>query len=315
MIDGRRILELIAQYDVITIFRHEHPDCDALGSQFGLKTWIEDNFPHKSVYALGYETTDQAEFPKSDVICDEVIEKSLALVVDTANAARVDDERFEKAEYIVKIDHHPNREPFGNEMFVDDGAAAVCEILTYVLTQNEEYALSEKAAMYLYRGLLTDTLCFRTSNTTADTLYAASILAKENIAIPEINRELFDDDYETFRFCNFIRENVKLEGKTAYEVITLEDQKKWNISGSAARNYIDQLGHVKEFMIWALFTEKEEDGKVLYDGSLRSKYAPVNEAAMRYGGGGHKNAAGVKNLTDETLSTLIEELKAMEDSK
>ena len=43
------ILKLIEQYEVITIFRHIHPDCDALGSQFGLKQWISENYPDKKV--------------------------------------------------------------------------------------------------------------------------------------------------------------------------------------------------------------------------------------------------------------------------
>ena len=48
-----RILQLIEEYDTITIFRHQRPDCDASGSQFGLKQWINDNYPEKKVYALG----------------------------------------------------------------------------------------------------------------------------------------------------------------------------------------------------------------------------------------------------------------------
>ena len=36
-----RLLELIREYENVTIFRHINPDCDALGSQFGLKSWIK----------------------------------------------------------------------------------------------------------------------------------------------------------------------------------------------------------------------------------------------------------------------------------
>ena len=48
-----RLLQQIENAKIITIFRHTNPDCDALGSQFGLKKWIQDNYPDKQVYALG----------------------------------------------------------------------------------------------------------------------------------------------------------------------------------------------------------------------------------------------------------------------
>ena len=53
------LLDEIKYSDVITIFRHVRPDCDAVGSQFGLKSWLNDNFPEKKVYALGNEYCQQ----------------------------------------------------------------------------------------------------------------------------------------------------------------------------------------------------------------------------------------------------------------
>ena len=49
----KKVLKAIKKYDTIVILRHEVPDFDASGSQFGLKTWIEDNFKNKKVYAFG----------------------------------------------------------------------------------------------------------------------------------------------------------------------------------------------------------------------------------------------------------------------
>ena len=49
----KQVLKQIKKYDTIVVLRHEVPDFDASGSQFGLVTWIKDNFPNKKVYALG----------------------------------------------------------------------------------------------------------------------------------------------------------------------------------------------------------------------------------------------------------------------
>ena len=74
-----------------------------------------------------------------------------------------------------------------------------------------------------------------------------------------------------------------------------------------ARNFIDELGHVKEFQIWTIFTE---NNKHLFDGSLRSKKATINDIARNYQGGGHKNASGVKNLTMEDIDSILADFQS-----
>ena len=308
------LLDAIVQSDIITIFRHEHPDCDALGSQWGLYTWIRENFPEKEVYASGFETTNQCVFPQSHTIADEVIENSTAIILDTANIARIDDDRATKAKRIVKVDHHPNREPFGDPCIVIDKAAATCEILTdFFQAYSESYTLSLTAAKYLYRGLLTDTLCYRTNNTTAHTLEAGAYLISKGIDVASVNRELFDVPYPIFNFQNYLRSKVRFHRGLAYVIFRKEELRNLEITGSEARNYIDELGHVREFEIWAIFTESEENPGH-YNGSLRSKHVVINEIAQQFNGGGHPNACGVKNLTDTDLTAIINRLSRAIDA-
>jgi phosphoesterase RecJ-like protein len=95
-----------------------------------------------------------------------------------------------------------------------------------------------------------------------------------------------------------------MKGKMAYVIVSLEDQKTWQVSGPHSRDFVSEFGHVREFQAWAIFSEKEADGKHLYDGSLRSKTAALNDLAAEYHGGGHKNASGVKNLTRQDIEDL-----------
>ena len=302
------LLEAIVTSDIITIFRHEHPDCDALGAQWGLYSWIRDNFPEKSIYALGYESTNQCEFPDSHTISDEVIENSTAIILDTANIARIDDGRATKAKRIIKVDHHPNREPYGDPCIVMPFAAATCEILTdFFKTYEEDYFVSFDTALYLYRGILTDTLCYRTNNTLAHTLEAGAFLVGKGIAVADVNRDLFDVPYRVFTFQNALRSKVTFKDGIAYAIFTKEELSKWDMTGSEARNYIDELGHVREFEIWAIFTESDEHPG-LYHGSLRSKHVIINEIAQAFNGGGHPNASGVKNLTKEDIDAILSRL-------
>ena len=59
-----------------------------------------------------------------------------------------------------------------------------------------------------------------------------------------------------------------------------------------------------------MFTERIEDGVSYYDGSVRSKKIVINDIVQSYGGGGHKNAAGVKDLSEAQMHELIDRLFA-----
>ena len=317
MITRQEIVSLFEQYDVITIFRHTHPDCDAVGSQFGLKQWLKENYPWKQVYALGTEQCSQGIFPPNDEAPEELISQSLAVVLDSATAERTDDQRFLQAAYILRIDHHPVSDDFGNVMYIYTEAAATCELLTEIFAEQSEKQFSSVTAGYLYKGLLTDTLCFRTSNTTGKTLSAAAVLANKGIDIPGINRELFDQSLSSFQFASFVRSRLDIPYPGFGSVlITLEDQKNWNIDSSEAKTYIDEIGHISDLQAWVLFVERLQEQTIVYDGSLRSKSIPINGVASVYRGGGHKNAAGVKGLSKNEylriLKDIIQEMSSIE---
>ena len=74
----KKILNKIKKHDDIVIFRHIMPDFDALGSQFGLYTWLKDNFPNKSIHVVGdnHVTFTPRIYPETDKI-DESYFKDL----------------------------------------------------------------------------------------------------------------------------------------------------------------------------------------------------------------------------------------------
>ena len=58
----QKIREIIERNDSIVIYRHIHPDYDAIGSQLGLYFLIKDNYPEKKVYSYGLQTIDNEPF-------------------------------------------------------------------------------------------------------------------------------------------------------------------------------------------------------------------------------------------------------------
>lgn len=306
MMDFSGLKESIEAFDSIVIFRHINPDGDASGSQSALKTWLKDNYPEKDVYAAGSQVCTQGVWPANDEVSDEVIRKSLAVVLDTAAANRCDDSRFENAAKIIRIDHHPDRTPYGDLSFVNEKAAAACQILAEWFEQQGKH-MSSKCAEYLYKGILTDTLRFSTSNTTPETLKAAAWLTGFGIDIPAINRELFDLSMDEFRLTSAIRAKVNAESSGfAWLIMSEKEMESFGVNGSEARGHIDEIGHVRDFRIWAMFTENRKDGVLSYDASLRSKKTDISIIAQQFGGGGHKNASGVKGLSEADLYKIKE---------
>ena len=302
--------QLIEQSDIITIFRHEHPDCDAVGSQYGLKNWIKDNWPSKRVYALGNEYCTQGDcWPECDSCTEMEIRSSIAIVLDTANTERIDDDRYALAKQVIKIDHHPNHFPYGDIAYVYVNSASTCEILAEFFRQCADTLVTTKTAEYLFRGILTDTLSFRTTNTGMHTLESAGWLAQFGVRIPDLNRELFDQSMESFQFGNLLRSSIQIrDRRLAYRIVSIQEMKEWDMTVSETKNFIEEFGHVKEFEIYCIFCEKVVDNLTLYDGSLRSKHVVINDIAEEYHGGGHATACGVKNLTKHELNDRLDEL-------
>ena len=96
---------LIEQYDTIIIHRHKNPDGDALGSQVGLKHILKDNYPDKTILAVGDMTPRYAfiEDSQPDTVNDECYRGALAIILDTSAKALISDERYTTAAKTARI--------------------------------------------------------------------------------------------------------------------------------------------------------------------------------------------------------------------
>lgn len=306
-----RLLSLVKEYDIITIFRHQIADHDALGSQFALKTYLQAAYPEKKIYALGKSVGACAKlFPKIDSATEEEIKNSIAIVLDSATKDRIDDARFSIAKDIVKIDHHIVVDEYANHTLVDTSAAATCEILTYLFKEEGGYVSSE-CAKYLYYGLTADSLNFTTTNTTAKTLVAGSYLLEWGVNPSAVRAETSGMKRSEFEYLTKIRSSIQVVGKVAYAIMDKDVYSTYGLTYTQAKEKVFAMADVDEFHIWCLFTEDEVKEEKVYNGSLRSKLVPINEVANKYGGGGHKNACGVKLLTKEKIALLVQDLNAL----
>lgn len=295
----------------ICIFRHIRPDGDACFSQFALAQFIKDNFKDKKVEMCGLQEYDL--LPYSNMPDYKFIANSLVIVLDTATVNRVDGEDYRFGKYVFKIDHHPNKDAYADTNIVNEKSSSTCELLADIFYSKEfkGFRISHDTCKYLYSGILTDSNCFSTSNTTSNTLMLASKLVEDGkLDITALNNYLFDKELINFKAVSGLRNELKIKDGLGYVIASKELLKKLKMSSDDAKNAINEFGHIKKLKIWAVIAYNAKTG--YFDGSIRSnkKYV-INDICSKYNGGGHKNACGVKSLSVKQYKQLLKDLKEL----
>ncbi|CAM2786721.1 DHH family phosphoesterase [Erysipelothrix tonsillarum] len=295
-------IQYVESFDRICLFRHVQPDGDALGSQVGLAKWLKLNYPEKEIVMLGSDLHNFTIYEPMDQIDD--LGEFLAIVLDSANQERIDDQRYQEGKALIKIDHHPVVDEYGDLQIVDSKRGSVCEIVADLL-QDLGMLMNEDVANTLLSGILTDTQKFSIETTSSKTLRAAAWLMDEGANITKLNHAIFLRTRRNFEINREIQNHIEVKDFFAYVIIDQALLDQLEITESDAKMFTGSMAGVREFKIWGLFVQAE-DGS--FKASLRSQNNTINTIAQRYNGGGHRLACGIKGLTKETLETLITEL-------
>ena len=254
-----------------------------------LAAWYEFLFDPK-VPVLGNDITkDQLHAGYFDQ-CD------LVIIIDTNSYVQLPqfDEwlKQSKAKTLV-IDHHITNDALGDVELIDTTAAATGEIVLDLI-KYADWPLSAHTAEALFVALSTDTGWFRFGNADSRIFHCAAELIDAG-ARPNL---LYDKMYQNFspqRMKLMIRMLERLDlhfdGRVATQCIMRSDFDETGATGPDTENLIDECQRLTSVEVAALFVELA-DGQ--FRCSLRSKKdVDVRRIAQKYGGGGHKVAAGL----------------------
>ncbi|EMB66307.1 bifunctional oligoribonuclease/PAP phosphatase NrnA [Streptococcus mutans] len=302
----KTILAKIKAYDTIIIHRHMKPDPDALGSQVGLKEVITSNFPQKTVKVTGYNEPSLSWLAQMDDVSDKDYEGALVIVVDTANRPRIDDQRYLNGNFLIKIDHHPDEDHYGDLSYVDTKASSASEIITDFALKNQ-LKLSDQAARLLYAGILGDTGRFLYPATTSKTFIIASELLKYDFDFAALARQMDSFPYKIAKLQAYVFENLEIDKNGAARIILSQKiLKKFNLTDAETSAIVSSPGKIDTVQVWAIFVE-QADGH--YRVRLRSKSTVINEVAKRHAGGGHPLASGANSYSLAENEDIYQELK------
>ena len=313
-----QIARLIAENDDFTLIMHVSPDGDTIGSACALRLALiklgksvqavcDGTVPHIYRFLSGTDSVispEQARFTKA------------VIAVDCADVGRLGSAEniFSKAEFTACIDHHGTNPNFAMYNAVVPQAAAAAEIMKRLIERlNVDF--SADIATCLFCGLVTDTGNFAYSNTTPDTLFAAGELLKLGADNALVNRAVYRSAPVSKRRMlgwGLVKAEFIHGGKMAVCVLTKADFAKFNAHDEDCEGLIDNLRDVENVEIAMMMREKESG---VYKVSLRAKeYANVCAVAERYGGGGHRLAAGctvtgdMDALKEELIGALVQAL-------
>ncbi|MBS4202612.1 DHH family phosphoesterase [Lederbergia citrea] len=303
----QQILEAIERFNTIIIHRHVRPDPDAFGSQVGLAEIVKASFPDKKVYVVGKRDPGLDFLRVPDIIPDDVYEGALVIVCDTANQERICDSRYTLGEMLIKIDHHPNEDPYGNLLWVDTTASSTSEMIyeLYLFGKDQALKMTDEAARLIFAGIVGDTGRFLFPSTSQRTFQYAGELIGYDFDRSELFNQLYELDPNVIKLQGYVLEHfiINEDGAASIE-LRKETLEACGVIPSEASLLVGSLGNIKGIKAWCFFIEEDDQIRV----RLRSKGPVINTIAMKYNGGGHPLAAGASVYTWEEAEMVKKDI-------
>ena len=308
------IFACVSNAKTVILCRHSRPDGDAVGSTKGLAALLCASFPEKRVLVINGDRAEYLAFAgeENDPIPAEAYADALVLCLDCATKERLSNPQALTGGTVIKIDHHPDVEPYGDLSWVEPEFSSTCEMVTdFYLTFADRLVMTREAAEYLYLGMVTDSGRFRFREVTGDTLRRAAVLLDTGIDTEHLYANLYLDDVSKLQMRAYVYGHMRISQNGVSSIyLSRAVQARFGLNAEAAGSMVTALDSIRGCLIWIAFIEHEETegeraGQVVIRVRLRSRFAAVNDLAARYRGGGHACASGATVYSRREANRLL----------
>jgi bifunctional oligoribonuclease and PAP phosphatase NrnA len=302
------------------VVSHINPDGDAIGSLLGMhlalsemgkESWplTRDRVPELYHFLPGQKdlVPDATRLPHTP---DWII----ALDVATEPRISGDVARFRPVAKLINIDHHPTNPCFGDVNLVVPEASSTAELVFQVLKATG-HPMSAEVGKCLYTGLVTDTGGFRFAAVNAGTLRMAAEMLDTGFDSYDVTRPIFEEHplpRLLLERTMLERAEILLGGRLVLSILYADDFERLGAEFSDAENMVDRLRDSRGVAAGVLMTKMSDS---LVRVSFRSKdEVDVAAVAGKFGGGGHRRAAGLRSsiplpqLTKEIVQAIEQAL-------
>ena len=305
--DLKKAVDLINNSDNVLITAHTKPDGDACGCILALSNVLQSMGKKSRAIMLSvmpdwydFLFTQKPPVLGEDINLEQLTSGSfgqfdLIIIVDTNSLSQLPkfDQYLKQIDKpVLIIDHHATADGLGNVELVDSSAAAT-GLIVYDLLKYAGWRITEKIAETLFVAVATDTGWFQFSNTDSRVHRVCSELIDAGAKPIEIYHNLYQNfSYARFKLTVAMLNTLELhlDGRFAIQHITLKDFERTGATYKDTENLINECRRISTVETTALLVELK-NGQIRC--SLRSTGGiDVSEIAAKFGGGGHKMAAG-----------------------
>ena len=327
--ESNQVARAILATGNIELATHIRPDGDALGSLLGLADILEGmgkrvvcylEEPVSPLYSF-LPRRDQVETDLARVFafvrdCGDDI---MGICLDCGDLERLGKSgpELKKIRPFLVIDHHQGNSGFGDLAWIESHRSSTGEMI-YDLAVEMGADVSKDAADCLYTAIVTDTGSFQYDSTSDHTFAVAGNLVACGVRPAEISQSLYDNvSFGRLRLMERVLASLESFADDQIGVIMLS-REMLRATGATledSEGFINLPRSVRGVRV-AVFLKESDDGRKDVSVSLRAK-GDCNLAvvAAKFGGGGHRNAAGfrmsglsLEQVRDKLLPVLKQEL-------
>ncbi|MEO9201705.1 MAG: bifunctional oligoribonuclease/PAP phosphatase NrnA [Mycobacterium sp.] len=298
-VDAAGAAELLAAAGRVAVVCHVHPDADTIGAGLALAMVLRRRGTAVQVGFARPETLPQSlrSLPGGDLLVSPDAmrrDADLVVTVDVSSADRLGSlgELAGAGRELLVIDHHASNQLFGTANFVDSSADSTTVLVGELLEAWGE-PIDVEVAHCLFAGLAVDTGSFRWATARAHRLAARLVdLGVDNAAITRTVMDTHPFDWLTMlsRVLSAARLLPDAVGGRGL-VYTVVDHAEWTTARpEEVESIVDIVRTTEQAEVAAVFKEIDPGCWAV---SMRAKSAvDVSAVACRFGGGGHRLAAG-----------------------
>lgn len=288
----KKIIEKLTSANSIALFTHCNADLDAYGSVSALYHYLKNQGKQVCVF-LCEKINSKFDFLGLENIFYEPQGKfDLAVCVDCSSIDRIEKfGNFYKSFDNILIDHHAKSAKFYDYCYIDSNSPATCDII-FDLFNLCNIKITPIIATSLYMGYMGDTGCLLHDNTTSQTFKKIAKLIELDCDRLTVKEQILKSkSLEEVRLYEKLIKTLEINSTIASGYLTIKDKKELkieeNVEVGDILNLFLEINCVKVAVLF------KQSTKNIYRVSLRSKKGyDISSIAIKYGGGGHKQAAG-----------------------
>ena len=288
--------KFLKEHDHYCILSHCRPDGDTIGTSAALCRILRAM--GKTAHVLkNEEVTDMFAWIHQGLTKEKPEERDTIVSTDVAAISLLPKSSAYLADRIdLRIDHHGTSTPFADLELVEPKSAS-CAEMVWDLMKLLDVEPDRNIAEAVYVGLSTDTGCFRYANTTDHTFHTAAECYTAGAEIFRLNHEIFEtNSLGRLKMQAWIVEHIKMLkcGSMAICAIPRAVEKELGVNEDDMDNISNFPRTVAGVCVAATLRETPS-GEVKVSVRAVPGY-DATKIAVKFGGGGHKGAAGARIL-------------------